>query len=148
MNTPFKPLSPDGLPTLLELMREFYPQQRMSLDEKAAVAAAESMVNDPALGAIYLIAPDRCLAGYFVLTFCYSLEFHGWFGLLDEIYIRPAFQRQGLGRSAIAFAQEICKKAEIKALRLEVCDENAGAQRLYRRAGFEQDARFLFTKWL
>jgi ribosomal protein S18 acetylase RimI-like enzyme len=148
MATVFRLLAPDDLPTFLELMREFYPQQHMRLDEKAASAAAKGLMNDPGLGAIYLILPKGELAGYFVLTFCYSLEFHGRFGLLDEIYIRPAFQRQGLGQDALVFAQEKCTQAGIKALRLEVGTENSAAQQFYRRAGFEQDTRFLFSKWL
>ena len=82
------------------------------------------------------------------MTFCFSLEFHGRFALLDEIYIRPAFRRQKLGQAVVAFAEGRCKETGIKALRLEVGQQNAAAQALYRAAGFEQDARFLFTKWL
>jgi ribosomal protein S18 acetylase RimI-like enzyme len=148
MNTPFKMFSPEDLPSLLALMREFYAQQHMRLDEKAAAAAVARLANNPALGAIYLIFPLGQLAGYFVLTFCYSLEFHGSFGLLDEIYIREAFQRKGLGQAAVTFAQELCKREEIKALRLEVGEENSVAQEFYRQAGFERDSRFLFSKWL
>lgn len=148
MNILFRLLVREELPTLLQLMREFYPQQHMRLDQEAASSAAERMVTDPSLGAVYLILLKDELAGYFVLTFCYSVEFHGRFGLLDEIYVRPAFQRKGLGQAAIAFAQQKCKQAGIKALRLEVGTDNSGAQELYRREGFEKEARFLFTKWL
>lgn len=148
MNALFQLLSEQDIPTLLELMREFYPGQQMRLDEKAAAAAAKELTNDPALGQIYLVFRGAELAGYFALTFCFSLEFQGRFALLDELYIRQGFRRQRLGKAVVAFVEGICRKVAIKALRLEVGEENARAHAFYRAAGVEQDKRFLFTKWL
>jgi ribosomal protein S18 acetylase RimI-like enzyme len=148
VNAVFQLLSDQALPTLLELMREFYPQQEMHLDEKAAGTAAQKLISNPSLGEIYLIFRGSDLAGYFALTFCFSLEFHGRFALLDELYIRQAFRRQKLGQAVVAFAESRCRETGIKALRLEVGQQNAAAQALYRAAGLEQDERFLFTKWL
>jgi GNAT superfamily N-acetyltransferase len=146
MNALFQLLSEQDIPTLLELMREFYPEQHMRLDERAATAAAKELTNDPALGQIYLVFRGSELAGYFALTFCFSLEFHGRFALLDELYIRQGFRRQKMGKAVVAFAEGICKKAGIKALRLEVGQENAPAHAFYRAAGLEHDKRYLFTK--
>jgi ribosomal protein S18 acetylase RimI-like enzyme len=148
VNAVFQLLSDQDLPTLLELMREFYPQQEMHLDEKSATTAAKKLISDPALGEIYLIFRGADLAGYFALTFCFSLEFHGKFALFDELYIRQAFRRQKLGQAAVAFAEGRCRETGIRALRLEVGQQNAVAQALYRAAGLKQDERFLFTKWL
>ncbi|MGZ7077088.1 MAG: GNAT family N-acetyltransferase, partial [Candidatus Angelobacter sp.] len=88
------------------------------------------------------------LAGYFALTFCFSLEFHGRFALLDELYLREAYRRQKLGKAAVSFAEDLCRKAGIAAVRLEVGRENQNAQSLYRAAGFKEDERNLMTKWL
>jgi ribosomal protein S18 acetylase RimI-like enzyme len=129
-------------------MREFYAQQEMRFEEPAASRAVTSVLNDPDLAQIYLIFRGTELAGYFVLTFCFSLEFHGRFALLDELYLREEFRRQKLGKAVVAFAEELCKKAGIKALRLEVGRENQPAQSLYSAAGFKQDERNLMTKWL
>ena len=148
MNALFQLLSEPDVPTLLEMMREFYPQQQMHLEEKAATTAAQKLISDAALGEIYLIFRGADLAGYFALTFCFSLEFHGRFALLDELYIRQPFRRQKLGQAVLAFAEGRCRETGIKALRLEVGQQNAAAQALYWAAGLEQDARFLFTKWL
>lgn len=148
MNALFQLLSEPDISTLLELMREFYPEQQMRLDEKAATAAAKQLTNDPALGQIYLIYRGAELAGYFALTFCFSLEFHGRFALLDELYIRDSFRRQKLGKAAIIFAESVCRNEGIKALRLEVGQENIAARAFYRTGGFNQEARFLFTRWL
>jgi len=129
-------------------MREFYSQQEMQFDEPAASLAINNVLKNPELAQIYLIFRGQELAGYFVLTFCFSLEFHGRFALFDELYLREPFRRQKLGQGVVGFAESICRREGIAALRLEVGRENAPAQALYRQSGFEEDARNLMTKWL
>ena len=130
------------------MMREFYSQQEMRFDETAASQAVSRALENPDLAQIYLIFRGQELAGYFALTFCFSLEFHGRFALFDELYLREPFRRQKLGKAVVAFAEELCRKAGIKAVRLEVGRENLSAQSLYNAAGFKQDERNLMTKWL
>lgn len=148
MNALFQLLSDHEIPTLMEMMREFYAQQEMRFDEPAAAQVVNKALNSPDLAQIYLIFRGTELAGYFALTFCFSLEFHGRFALFDELYLREPFRRQKLGKAVVAFAEDLCRKAGIKALRLEVGRENQGAQSLYRATGFKEDERNLMTKWL
>jgi ribosomal protein S18 acetylase RimI-like enzyme len=148
VNALFQILSDKEIPTLLEMMHEFYSQQHMQFDEPAASLAATKALNNPDLAQIYLIFRGGELAGYFALTFCFSLEFHGRFALLDEIYLREAYRRQKLGKAVVVFAEDLCRKAGIEAVRLEVGRENLGAQSLYRAAGFKEDERNLMTKWI
>lgn len=148
MNVLFQLLSEQELPPLLEMMREFYAQQHMRFDETAARRAINALLNTRQYGEIYLIFRGAELAGYFVLTFCFSLEFHGRFALLDELYLREPFRRLKLGQGVVGFAEGICRREGIAALRLEVGRDNAPAQSLYRKSGFEEDARNLMTKWL
>jgi|SRR5215467_1740230 len=148
MNVLFQLLSGDEFPALLEMMREFYAEQEMRFDEKAARAAIERLLKSPQLGQVYLIFRGSSLAGYFALTFCFSLEFHGRFGLLDELYLREPFRRMKLGEGVVGFAEGICRREGLAALRLEVGRENAPARALYQKAGFAEDARNLMTKWL
>jgi ribosomal protein S18 acetylase RimI-like enzyme len=148
MNALFQLLSEPDIELLLPLMREFYTDQQMIFDETVATAALKKMVNNPRLGHAYLIFWGPELAGYFVLTFCFSLEFQGKFGLLDELYIRELFRRNKIGRSVVEFAERICREQHLSALRLEVGLGNAAAQSLYRAEGFKVDERHLMTKWL
>ncbi|MGC2745397.1 MAG: GNAT family N-acetyltransferase [Candidatus Angelobacter sp.] len=148
MNVLFQLLSDQEIPALLEVMREFYSQQHMQFDEQAASHAVNRALENSRLAEIYLIFRGAELAGYFALTFCFSLEFHGRFALLDELYLREPYRRQKLGQAVVVFAEDLCRKAGVKALRLEVGRENQGAQSLYRAAGFKEDERHLMTKWL
>ncbi len=144
----FHPLTSNDLTDVLTLMRELYSHQHMKFDEQVAAAAVREVLRDNALGRIYLIFSGETLAGYFALTFCFSLEFHGRFGLLDELYIRERCRGQGLGRRAESLATEICKEEGLSALRLEVGKDNTAAESLYSRLGFNVEARKLMTKWL
>ena len=148
MNALFQLLSDQDIPTLLEMMREFYSQQEMHFDEPAASQAVNRALANPDLAQIYLIFRGAELAGYFALTFCFSLEFHGRFALFDELYLREPFRRQKLGKAVVGFVESICRQTGVAALRLEVGRENAPAQALYRAAGFKEDERNLMTKWL
>lgn len=148
MNVLFQLISEEEMPAVLEMMREFYAQQHMRFDEHMARGAINRLLKAPQHGQIYLIFRGPALAGYFALTFCFSLEFHGRFALLDELYLREPFRRQKLGEGVVGFAEGICRREGIAALRLEVGRENAPAQALYRKSGFAEDARKLMTKWL
>jgi ribosomal protein S18 acetylase RimI-like enzyme len=148
MNVLFQLLSEQELPALLEMMREFYAQQHMRFDEAVATQAINLLLQSPKHGQIYFIFRGADLAGYFVLTFCFSLEFHGSFGLLDELYLRGNFRRQKIGRAVVTFVEDLCRKAGVSALRLETGRDNQPAQLLYCANGFEEDARILMTKWL
>ena len=132
----------------MAMMRTFYAQQEMRFDEAIATDVIMQLLDDPKQGQAYLIFRGSELAGYFVLTFCFSLEFHGRFGLLDEVYLLESHRGQKIGKAVVAFAEELCKKAGVHALRLEVGRENQPAQSLYRTAGLKIDERFLMTKWL
>jgi len=148
MNALFQLVSDQEIPTLLGLMREFYADQHLHFDEHIAQSGLKKLLANPSLGQACFISHGAELAGYFVLTFCFSLEFHGKFALLDELYVREPFRGRNLGRAVIAFAETVCKQAGVKALRLEVGRENEPAQALYRACGFVQNERNLFTKWL
>jgi ribosomal protein S18 acetylase RimI-like enzyme len=148
VNVLFQLLSDQEVPTLLAMMREFYSQQHMQFDEPAASLAITKALDNPDLAQIYLIFRGAELAGYFALTFCFSLEFHGRFALLDELYLREGFRRQKLGKAVVAFAEDLFRKAGVKALRLEVGRENLPAQSLYRATGFKEELRIPMTRWL
>jgi ribosomal protein S18 acetylase RimI-like enzyme len=133
---------------LVELMREFYAFDHIAFDEGAARRALEQVLSDRRLGVVHLIGVDAQTAGYLVLTFGFSLEFHGRDAFVDELYLRERFRGQGIGKASIEFAAEVCRLEEIAALHLEVERGNTRALGLYLRAGFREHDRYLLTKWL
>jgi ribosomal protein S18 acetylase RimI-like enzyme len=87
-------------------------------------------------------------AGYLVLTWGYSLEFHGRDAFIDELYVAPAHRGVGVGRDAVAFAETACREHGAGAVHLEVELDNERAHGLYRRSGFAERGLRLMTKRL
>ncbi len=148
MHVNFKAAGAADEDILIALMREFYTVEHLTFDEGAARAALRQILRDGALGSVYLIRSDAEVAGYVVLTFGFSLEFHGRDALVDELYLREEFRGKGLGRAALEFVEEVCRREGIKALHLEVDRVNTRAQEVYRAAGYRDHDRYLLTKWM
>jgi GNAT superfamily N-acetyltransferase len=133
---------------LVPLLREFYAYDHISFDEPEARRALAQLLGDARLGRVYLIRVADELIGYFVLTFGFSLEFKGRDAFVDELFLRAEFRGRGIGTHALAVAEETCRAENVRALHLEVERANAGAQEVYRRAGFKDHDRYLLTKWI
>jgi GNAT superfamily N-acetyltransferase len=133
---------------LVELMREFYAVEHLPFDEEVVRTGLRMILADPRYGFIQIVQAEGRAAGYMVLTFGFSLEFHGRNALLDELYVREEFRGRGLGRASLDRAEEICRGEGIRALRLEVDRVNIRAREIYRKAGYKDHDRYLLTKWL
>jgi len=144
----FRRLERCSLDLMLDLSAQLYAREGLAWNRAHALRAAEELIAEPERGGVWLIGVDGEPAGYLVLTICFSLEFGGRFGLLDEIFIAEAWRSRGIGGEAIDFAAEWCRERGMEALRLEVWTGNAGAIRLYERAGFALEQRHLMTRQL
>lgn len=140
---------PADAPALLVLMEQFYIEEHLAFDHAGTGEALRGLLADPAWGRAYLLQDDDEPRGYLVLTLGYSLEFHGRYATLDELYLIPDWRRRGIGRDAIEFAARVAKnELNVKTLRLEVTNHNQKARRLYERCGFYDDDRGAMTRWL
>lgn len=119
------------------MSKEFYASNAVLHpipDENFEKTFALLLSGSPAAEAFFA-EKDGKAAGYALLSFSWSNEGGGLTVWLEEIYVRPAFQRLGVGS---ALLREILTAYAGKAarFRLETEDENTGARRLYERFGF------------
>ncbi len=143
-----RPLAPADLATLLPVIRVFHADEGIVWDEVRVRAGLESLLADPSQGRLMLFERGRELAGYFVVGFCFSLEFGGRIGLLDELYVLPAQRGGGIGKRALDEVEALCAAEGLTCVRLEVSDGNDHAREIYRRRGYALQSRRLMTKWL
>ena len=69
---------------LVELMREFYAYDHIAFDEEKARRALRQLAADARFGVVHLIGAEGAGAfGYLVITFGFSLEFHGRDAFVD-----------------------------------------------------------------
>ena len=71
-------------------MAGLYAQDALPYDPARAFRVTDWLLANPDSGGIWIIQADGQDAGHLVLTICVSLEFHGRFALLDELYVDPA----------------------------------------------------------
>jgi len=145
----FKPATPDDIEALIVMMRDLYAHDGLGpLDEAISRRALLGVIGDATLGRVFLILLANEFAGYAVLTFGYSLEFHGRDAFVDEIYLRAEYRGLGIGKRALEFLTGVCAENGVSALHLEVERSNTQAQAVYRKFGFEDHDRYLMTKWI
>ncbi len=148
MAATFTLAGPADIDLLLELLQEFYVIEELPFEPSVAQQALQTLLQEPRYGLIHLIYVAGEVAGYVVLTFGFSLEFHGRDAWIDELYLRAAYRGQGIGKVALALMADICRREGIKALHLAVAHKNQRAQTVYRQAGYITHDRDVMTQWL
>jgi ribosomal protein S18 acetylase RimI-like enzyme len=144
----FEPATSNEIEMLVAMMRELYAYDGLAFDEAIARRALMGVIDNETFGRVFLIRLGNEVAGYAVLTFGYSLEFHGRDAFVDELYLLDKYRGRGIGKRALQLLTEVCVNEGVSALHLEVERENTSAQAVYRNFGFEDHDRYLMTKWL
>ncbi len=131
-----------------QLVKDFYeetPSVRRITDEKIK-RTFSAFAADPGKGKILVIAKGKIIIGYALLANFWSNEWGGNVLFLDEIYLKPEFRDQGIGRSFINYL--IKKKYNhATAIQLEVSPANKKAKAFYKDIGFKpyQNEYFLYN---
>ncbi|XWK91129.1 MAG: GNAT family N-acetyltransferase [Phormidium sp.] len=148
MEVTFQPATNSDIYLLLTLIKEFYEIENLPYNFEVLNKCFAEIFTKDSLATIWIIYADREAAGYLVLTYGYSLEFHGRDALIDEFYIRETYRGQGIGKQTLEFVKTTCQTSGIKAVHLEVSHENNRAKTIYQKAGFVEHDRYLMTNWI
>jgi len=143
-----RPLTHGDIPALLPIIRVFHADEGIAWDEARVLGALDTLLSDSRHGRMMLLERAGGIVGYFVVGFCFSLEFGGRFGLLDELYVLPAHRGGGIGKRALDEVEALCIAEGMRCVRLEVSDDNDAARGIYQRRGYRMHPRRLMTKWL
>ena len=135
----------NDIPVLVELMREFYIESKYNLDGDWAVGSFSELLQSTERGAAWISFLGSDPAGYVVLTTRHSMEFGGVDGFVDDLFVRPAFRRHGVGTSLLTELFRECSKRRVLAVHIELGSDNAPGQALCRRFGLSNNGRQLFT---
>ena len=131
---------------IVQMMEDFYAIDGYPFDIDAKKVVIQTLIQNEDLGKLWLIKIDEKTAGYVCLTYGFSLEYGGKTALLDELFLKSDFRKQGLGQKIITYIENYLKKTEVKSLQLEVESHNENAKKLYFNNGFYTASRTLLTK--
>jgi GNAT superfamily N-acetyltransferase len=120
MTISFRRASESDADTLIPYIRKLHAQDHITVDESIVRTALNGLIVDESKGGVWVILDGAIPVGYAVLTYGYSLEFHGRDALLDELFIEEGYRGRGFGRQAMGFLMSACEKAGAHALHLEV----------------------------
>ncbi|MBZ5720783.1 MAG: GNAT family N-acetyltransferase [Acidobacteriia bacterium] len=149
MTATFIPAETKDLDVLISLMSQMQADDPWSGPFEAAKArtAVGTLIRDPALGRIWIIAVGDQPIGYIVMTFDYSLEYNGKCAWVDEFFIQKDYRGKGFGSQALRFFEDAARSLGAKTIHLGVHHGNPAIE-LYRRAGFKKHDSYLMTKWI
>ena len=145
MNVQIRPAGAVDVPVLVVLMQEFYAEAGFVLPGEAAARAFEALLADPRLGGVWLAEEAGEAIGHLALTVCFSMEYGGLRGFIDDLYVRPGARGHGVGAGLLAAARAEALARGVRALHVEVGPENQIARRLYARAGYADGGHLLLS---
>lgn len=144
---PIRRIAGEDRAVYLEMAAEFYASGAVLHPVPAVYFERtfdEMLRSSVYLDGFLLMAEDGAIAGYAVVSKTFSQEVGGMAAWMEEIYVRPMYQGQGLGR---AFLEEYERlRPEMVRLRLEVEPENRRAIRLYERLGYTEMGYYQMVK--
>jgi len=133
------------VPALVSLMQAFYAESDFPLACEPAARAFEALLADSRLGAIWLAEEGSEAVGHVVLTACYSMDYGGLRGFIDDLFVLPAARGRGIAGDLLAAAHAGAAARGVRALHVEVGPANNAARRLYARAGYTDSGHFLLS---
>lgn len=127
---------PDDVPLLLELIRELAEYERLSHE---VVATEEALARDLFGERVYAEAivgtVDEKPAGFALFFHNYSTFAAGPGMYLEDLFVRPAFRKLGLGRKLIAEVARLAVERGCVRFEWSVLDWNEPAIRFYEGLG-------------
>ena len=123
----------------VELAAEFYATDAVcySVPKLYMERTFEEMLrSDVYVEGFLLLNAQEEAVGYAIVSKMFSQEAGGMTAWIEEIYIRPPYRGQGLGKAFFAYYEAL--HPEMTRLRVEVDRENTEAIRLYEELGFAE----------
>jgi GNAT superfamily N-acetyltransferase len=136
MESAITPVTPAEVPILLELIWELARFEHLEHEMEVTVESLHHALfgSQPVAGAL-LARSNSEVAGYAIYfsTFC---SFAGRAGLwLEDVYVRPQFRKQGLGRQLIEAVARIGVERNAGRFEWIALDWNERALDFYKRLG-------------
>jgi len=116
-------------------VRELAEESAREWGTPQLVEASVMHLDDPHVDALLALKDTKAVGKVYVLAV-------GEIGSIEHVFVSAPFRGQGIGRTLISRAMEICARSLFKHVFLSVDPENAAAIALYAKFGFEKIGDF------
>jgi hypothetical protein len=96
-----KPATTRDTTRLLHLIRAYYRFDQIPFAHKAIAYGLSLLLNEPALGRVWLILKRGKAVGYLILIFGFDLEFAGRQATLTDLYIKLLTEERELAEQLL-----------------------------------------------
>ncbi len=129
------------LPELLPLARAYCDFYSVAPPDDALLSLSRSLLSDPDLEGIQLIARGGTGAalGFATLFWTWSTLSAARIGVMNDLYVVPAARGNGVAEALIAACRERCRTRGARWLSWQTAKENRRAQAVYERVGAKRE---------
>ena len=131
---------------ILEMMRIFYdsPAVFHTSSDEVLERDVEDCLGELPYVEGFVFEDGEQLAGYAMISKGYTTEYGGLCIWIEDIFIKPAYRRQGLASALFGYLE--ARYPDAVRFKLEVEKENEGAIETYRKCGYGVSPYFEMTK--
>ena len=130
------PATPDDVPLILSMVRELAEYERLAHEVTATDALLRDALFGPSPVAHAVVARDGSAPAGFALYFFNFSTFLAKPGLyLEDLFVRPAWRKRGLGRLLLVHLARIAVERGCGRMEWSVLNWNETALRVYRAIG-------------
>jgi GNAT superfamily N-acetyltransferase len=107
----------------------------------------QEALQTPELITLFIMEENEVPVGFANLMTIYSVWAHGKALILDDIYIKEAYQGKGYGRDAMDFIEAHAKTNEYKRLQFQSETTNPKAKEFYEALGYTATDMYFYVKY-
>ncbi len=131
-----RPMSPEDIESVVELEAAQLDEHGIPYVLANLREVLRELANSSDAGFLLVAEAEAAVVGIAYAACLLSLEHGARSGILEELYVRPAWRNRGIGGQLLAAAIERARALDWPALELEVVAGHERAAALYLRAGF------------
>ncbi len=146
----FRKYRPSDFEELSSMVLGLYSKDgsKVSTMSQAKVAlTVEKLTGERSCGQLFIFEKMGETIGYAIVNGFWSNEFSGQILYVDELYVKPAYRRLGVGKQFFGFLETNPENDSV-AFMLETTPDNEKAIHFYKKIGFDTHHNYLMFKHL
>jgi ribosomal protein S18 acetylase RimI-like enzyme len=130
---------------MLSLNKE--DSEELPLDEQKLKVFFDNLSTDEDTR-VFIAEVDEQAVAYLTLSFSFSTEFGGRYAEIEEVYVKPAHRKSGVGKLLLEASENYAKSHGARSAFLVASNSNLRAQAWYEQLGYKALPRIEYLKIL